>query len=68
VTGGWLMARAGLAAQDELAAGRGNERFLRAKLVTGRCFAEHVLVEAEALERIIRGGGTSLLALEPEAF
>ena len=68
VVGGWLMARVGLAAQAELAAGRGNERFLRAKLVTARCFAEHVLVEAETLERIIRGGGASLLALEPEQF
>jgi alkylation response protein AidB-like acyl-CoA dehydrogenase len=68
VTCGWLMARAALAAHAELAAARGDARFLRAKLITARCFAEHVLVEAEMLESVIRNGGTSLLALDAESF
>jgi hypothetical protein len=58
------MARSALAAEALLAAGEGNARFLAAKRVTARCYAEHVLVQADGLEQTIRTGGASLLALD----
>ncbi|HEX7784058.1 MAG TPA: acyl-CoA dehydrogenase C-terminal domain-containing protein [Sphingobium sp.] len=62
----WLrMASAAAALQD---AGEGNAKFLEAKLITARFFAERIMPDAGALRRKIEGGAETLMALEPEMF
>ena len=58
VVGGWLMARAALAAQDRLAQDEGDAGFNEAKLLAARFYAEHVLALAPALLPALRGGAT----------
>ncbi len=64
VAGGWMLARAALAAQADLAQGGGNAPFLEAKLISARIFAEHELVRAGGLLASIRSGSKSLLAYD----
>ncbi|MBI3149369.1 MAG: acyl-CoA dehydrogenase [Betaproteobacteria bacterium] len=66
--GGWVMARAAVAASRLLAAGDPDREFLEAKIITARYFAEHILVKAPGLAREVVGGGASVLALADEAF
>jgi alkylation response protein AidB-like acyl-CoA dehydrogenase len=68
VAGGWLMAKAALAAQAELAAGEGDPAFLRAKIITARCYGEQILPRASALEAAATAGAGTLLAMADEAF
>lgn len=58
VTGGWLMAKAALAAKRALDARQGDAAFYRAKILTARFFAEHRLATAPSLLPAIAGGGT----------
>ena len=58
VTGGWLMAKAALAAEARLAAKSGDTGFHAAKLATARFYAEHVLPAAPALLPGVAGGAT----------
>ena len=58
VTGGWLMARGALAAQQRLTQRGGDARFHEAKVVTARFFAEHVLATAPSLLPAVAGGST----------
>jgi len=46
VVGGWLMAKAAAAAARRLHRGEGDPRFLKAKLLSARFYAEHVLPQA----------------------
>lgn len=62
----WL--RMASAAVDGLAEGGGNARFLEAKLVTARFFAERFLPDAGALRRKVESGSDAVMALEPEMF
>ncbi|HYA81418.1 MAG TPA: acyl-CoA dehydrogenase, partial [Methylocystis sp.] len=56
--GGWLMGKAALAAQHRLARREGDAGFNEAKLLSARCFAEHVLATAPALLPGVMGGNT----------
>ena len=67
VVGGWLMARAALAAHHKSANG-GDRSFLEAKIVTARFYAEHVLPRAHALLPEITEGSGSVLALAEDQF
>jgi alkylation response protein AidB-like acyl-CoA dehydrogenase len=67
VAGGWLMARAALAAQSYLAAGEGDLAFYEAKIKTARFYAEQVLPGAAALVPAVNGGAT-VLAFDVERF
>jgi alkylation response protein AidB-like acyl-CoA dehydrogenase len=67
VIGGWLMARAQLAAQQALFAGQ-DPGFHEAKLIAGRCYAEQVLCHADGLARAVMAGGASILALDETQF
>ena len=49
VAGGWVMVRNATAAAAHLGTGSGDEAFLRAKIVTARFYAEHLLVQAPSL-------------------
>jgi len=62
----WL--RMAVAATRLKAAGEGDLKFLDAKLITARYFAERVMPEAGALRRKIEGGSEALMALAPEMF
>ncbi|MEZ5730525.1 MAG: acyl-CoA dehydrogenase [Burkholderiaceae bacterium] len=65
---GWQLARAAMAAR-ELAARPGSDRaFLDAKVGTARFFADHLLVQASALEATITDGATGVMALEESQF
>jgi hypothetical protein len=68
VAGGWLMAMAALAALRRRSEGSGDAVFLKAKLATARFYADHVLVQAEALAAQVMRGGPSVLALQAEEF
>src|SRR5690606_34750506 len=64
VTGGWLSARAALAARSSGAA----DRWLEAKLVTARHYADHLLAQAPTLLSAIEAGGSTVMALADDQF
>ena len=68
VAGGWQMARAALIAQSRLEARAGDADFYRAKLVTARFYANHILPQAGALNHTVVNGAESVLALDAAQF
>lgn len=68
VLGGWQMARAAGIAYERLAQGGGDDSFLRAKIITARFFAEHVLPQAAALCTAIIQGSAYMMALDENQF
>ena len=68
VATGLMWLRMATAAQKALAAGGGDTKFLEAKLVTARFFAERVMPDTAALRRKIEGGADAIMALDPEMF
>ena len=68
VCAGAELARASLVASRMLAAGDGNEVFLRAKVSTARHFADHCLTHAPGLRDTVTGGAESVLAFAEEGF
>jgi alkylation response protein AidB-like acyl-CoA dehydrogenase len=66
--GGWMMARAALAAREKLGRPGADRDFLEAKLATARFYAEHELPQSAALAREVTLGADSVLALAPEKF
>ncbi len=68
VTGGWQMARAGLAAHRCLRDGAPDAPFYRAKLATARFYADHVLTGAPGLAETVVDGAQAILAIEDEAL
>ncbi len=68
VTGGWLLARAALAACERLDAGASGEDhdYLEARVVTARFYAEQLLPQARGLLGAITAGKRDLFALSPE--
>src|ERR1700676_2818325 len=65
VVSGWLIARGALAAQATLAQRPSDARFLEAKLLTARFFAEHRLALAPPLWSAITGGAT-VVGFDPD--
>jgi hypothetical protein len=65
---GWQLARALVLAEDRLAAGEGDAEFLRAKVVTARFYAEHLLSKAPGTRDAIVEGAESVTGLALEAF
>ena len=68
VAGGWLMARAALAAQADLNANSGDPAFLKAKITTAKFYGERILPRSASLEAEITAGSESLMALADENF
>ncbi|MDW8336391.1 MAG: acyl-CoA dehydrogenase [Tepidimonas sp.] len=64
---GWQMARALLAAEQELAAGR-DPQFMHAKIATARFYAEHILPRTLAQRDAIVHGADALKAMPLESF
>jgi alkylation response protein AidB-like acyl-CoA dehydrogenase len=67
VAGGWVMARAALAAQRRLATRDGDRTFNEAKIITARFYAEQYLPTAAGLLPSIRGGAT-VMSFAPDWF
>jgi 3-(methylthio)propanoyl-CoA dehydrogenase len=68
VSGGWLMARAALAAGKDLAAGEGSADFLRAKILTARFYGEQILPRASSLAAAATAGAATLMKMPDAAF
>ena len=64
---GWQLARAWLVAQEQLVQGV-DEAFMRAKLVTARFYADHLLTRAPGLRDAILDGADSVTGLALESF
>jgi len=64
---GWQMARALIAAEDALAAGEDVD-FMRAKIVTARFYADHLLTRAPGLRDAIVDGAAGVTEMALEAF
>src|SRR4051812_18379511 len=62
--GGWMMARSALVAARQLEANEGDPAFLRAKLLTARFYADHLLPQAMSLSAAVMRGAESVLAVE----
>jgi len=67
VVAGWQMARALIAAEDQLAGG-GDTDFMQAKIATARFYADHILVKATSLRDAIVDGAEAVTALALESF
>ena len=68
VLGGWMLAQSAEIASRRLAAGEGEPEFLKAKILTARFFADHVLPQAGALASAVTGGADSVLSMEEAAL
>ncbi len=68
VSGGWLMARAALAAKADLDAGEGDENFLAAKIATAKFYGERILPRAAAYEAEVAAGADALMSIADEAL
>ncbi len=68
VAGGWLMARAALAAAEQLGQGKGDAGFLKAKLVIARFYGDSVLARAPASLAPIMRAGDSIIGLPEDQF
>ena len=67
VVAGWQMARAMVAAEDQLAAGQEAE-FMRAKVATAHFYADHILNKVGGLRDSIVEGAPAVTAMALEAF
>ncbi|MBU0856838.1 MAG: acyl-CoA dehydrogenase C-terminal domain-containing protein, partial [Gammaproteobacteria bacterium] len=61
VAGGWQMARAALLAHERLAAYDSESAFYRAKVVSARFYADHVLSQSSGLAHAVCAGAVSTL-------
>ncbi|MGE5514392.1 MAG: acyl-CoA dehydrogenase [Bacteroidota bacterium] len=66
--GGWLMAKAGLKAEQLLAAGADGSDYLSAKVVTARHFGDAVLTKAGGLLAQVEAGAGQIMALDADRF
>jgi hypothetical protein len=68
VAGGWLMARAALAAAAALKQPDADRDFLEGKLASARFYSDHELPRSATLAREVMRGADSVLALDPGKF
>jgi len=66
VVGGWLMAKAAVAAQRDLAGADADRDFLEAKIKTAQFYAAHVLPRAESYKRIALAPSDVVMAIQEE--
>jgi len=66
--GGWVMGCSALRAEQLLAAGNGDEPFLKAKIVTAQFYCEHLLPRAQSCLITLRAGSESMMALNEDQF
>jgi hypothetical protein len=68
VVGNYLLARAALSANRQLARREGDPAFLEAKIVTARFFADTLLPQGTALLGPLKTGGRTTMALQEMQF
>jgi alkylation response protein AidB-like acyl-CoA dehydrogenase len=68
VCGGWIMAESAIAAAEQLAKNEGDADFLKAKIITSRFFADHILPFAGGYADAVISGADSVLAMEEAYF
>ncbi len=68
VATGLMWLRMAKAATVQIDAGEGDVKYLEAKLVTARFFAERIMPDAGSLRRKLEGGAEALMALDPDLF
>ena len=68
VATGLMWLRMATAATVQIDAGEGDAKYLEAKLVTARFFAERIMPDAGSLRRKLEGGAEALMALDPDLF
>ncbi len=68
VVAGWQMARSLLAAEDHIDNRTGDQAFMRAKVVTSRFFADHLLSRVPGLRDAIIDGSASVNAMAMESY
>jgi hypothetical protein len=66
VVGGWLMARAALAAARKLTADEGDAGFNAAKIATARFFSEQILSAVPGLLPAVTSSSDNTFAIDPE--
>lgn len=64
---GWQMARSLIAAEDHLAAGA-DPVFMKAKIATARCYADHILSRVPGLRDTVVDGADGVTSMALEAF
>ena len=65
---GWQMGRTALVAQGQLVAGTDEADFYRAKIVTARFYADHLMAQAPGLADTVVNGATGTLGLTDAQF
>ncbi|UCV13742.1 acyl-CoA dehydrogenase [Quatrionicoccus australiensis] len=68
VCGGWMLGKAALVAASHLDKGEGAPRFSRNKIATAGFYAEQILAQAHAWERIVAAGDASIKHIGDELF
>ncbi|MBB25658.1 MAG: acyl-CoA dehydrogenase [Geminicoccus sp.] len=68
VAGGWVMALQALEAQQRLADGDSETRFLSTKLVTARFFADQFLPRSSGLLEAVKSSADEVIGLDEAAF
>jgi len=66
--GGWVMGRSALKANQLLAAGAGDESFLKTKQVTAQFYFEHLLPRTASYLATVVAGSGSMMALDEDQF
>ena len=66
--GGWIMARSAIVAAGQLAKGEGDADFLKAKVLTSRFYADHILPFADGYAEAVVNGASSVLEMEESYF
>jgi 3-(methylthio)propanoyl-CoA dehydrogenase len=68
VLGGWMMARAAMVAAKQLTAGEGDADYNKAKVVTSRFYADHILPKTSSYAESVIVGAESVLNADVAMF
>ena len=66
--GGWMLARSADIASRQIGKGEGDREFLKAKILTARFYADHILPQAAGLAAAATRGAESVLAMQEAAL
>lgn len=67
-TGGWLLAKSAMIAEQRLADGNGDPKYLNGKILSARFFADHVLSGAQGLSDTVVSGFQAIEAIDESLF
>ena len=68
VVGGWMLGKEALAASKMIAAGEGDQAWLRTRIGLARVFAHQVLAQAPGLAQAVTQGAVDLFRASPESL